>query len=376
MTNNENIKVLELFSGIKASSRALLNLKFNVEDESIDYDKRVIEVQNKLWDTDIIPRDVRDYKGEFKKFDLVVAGFPCQPFSNAGKSQGFDDEKGRGDLFVETLRIIKEVMPDNVILENVKGILQQKHKWIIKEIENQLIEMGYKIHTQLINAKHYIPQNRERVFIMASLKKQPQEIILPEERVIKGAVLKNYLDHYLGYKVDDKLYYSYEKLLKIYAWKSQEKPVKKIAHNETETIKTITTRTQSGTASQQMIVEKLQSENNYIDIEELLKEKNNIKGLFSTFNQENIIIGEGHEQVGTITATGANHRQKILTKFLNEIRIRSLTPRESYRLMGWEDKYINKIIDLPKSKVHLTAGNSMVIPVMEAVLKSLLEEVK
>ncbi len=56
---------------------------------------------------------------------MIIAGFPCQPFSQAGKGQGFDDDKNRGDLYKETLKIIKEISPEYVILENLKEFHQQ-----------------------------------------------------------------------------------------------------------------------------------------------------------------------------------------------------------------------------------------------------------
>lgn len=302
------IKILELFAGIHASSKALKNLGYEVETTAIEFDKKVVEVSNILNDRNDIPIDIRDFKGEQNKYDLVVAGFPCQPFSNAGKKQGFNDEKGRGDLYKETLRVVKEAMPKNVIFENVKGILSQKHIWIVEEIEQQLQEMGYKTHRQVINAKNYIAQNRERVFIIGSLDKQPSVIPTPKPRT---TILKDYLD-----KIVDESFYLYN-------------------------------------------VEK------YIEKERYIVFPRKSDGL--------IIDGMNNRALKKSASHSGSLVSRIPLKIIeNYSRIRNITPTEAYRLMGWDDKSIDKIKHLPKSKLYFTAGNSMVVQVMEAIFKELI----
>lgn len=99
-------------------------------------------------------------------FDLLVAGFPCQPFSMAGKKLGFGDT--RGTLFFDIARIVEHHSPKVVFLENVKNLRSHDKGNTLKVIVKTLEDLGYRVHTKVINAKHYgVPQNRERIFIIA-----------------------------------------------------------------------------------------------------------------------------------------------------------------------------------------------------------------
>src|SRR3990167_10994943 len=97
--------------------------------------------------------------------DLLVGGFPCQSFSIAGKRGGFNDT--RGTLFFEIARILKEKHTRRFILENVKGLLSHDNGNTFKTIISTLVELGYDLQWQVLNAKNFgVPQNRERVFII------------------------------------------------------------------------------------------------------------------------------------------------------------------------------------------------------------------
>lgn len=109
--------------------------------------------------------DARLYKG----VDLVAGGFPCPPFSIAGKKLGADDER---DCFPAGLRIIDQVRPKAVMIENVKGILDPKFAAYREQIDGCLIKLGYVPHWKLLNAADYgVSQLRPRVVVVA-LKKQ------------------------------------------------------------------------------------------------------------------------------------------------------------------------------------------------------------
>lgn len=105
---------------------------------------------------------------ELPDFDLLTGGFPCQAFSIAGKRRGFDDT--RGTLFFDIARILREKKPRWVVLENVKGLLSHDNGRTFKTIISTLVELGYGVEWQVLNAKNYgVPQNRERVFIVGNL---------------------------------------------------------------------------------------------------------------------------------------------------------------------------------------------------------------
>lgn len=109
-------------------------------------------------------------------FDILLAGFPCQPFSNAGNRKGINDDNGRGTLFEECERIIRSKIenghrPQAFVFENVRGILSSKMPdgitTIPQEISNRMHDMGYNMSMQLVCASDYgVPQQRYRVLII------------------------------------------------------------------------------------------------------------------------------------------------------------------------------------------------------------------
>ncbi len=102
---------------------------------------------------------------DIPNFDILLAGFPCQPFSIAGYRKGFEDT--RGTLFFHIARIINYHKPKIVFLENVKGLKTHNKGQTYKVIEHTLNELGYNVYTKVLNAKDYgVPQNRERIYII------------------------------------------------------------------------------------------------------------------------------------------------------------------------------------------------------------------
>lgn len=127
-----------------------------------------------------ILKDIRDIASEdIPDFDILLAGFPCQPFSNAGNRKGVHDDNGRGTLFEECERIIKHKVdigkaPAAFVFENVRGILSSKMPsgiTVPQEIQNRMEILGYNVSRQLVCASDFgVPQKRYRVLIIGVLK--------------------------------------------------------------------------------------------------------------------------------------------------------------------------------------------------------------
>lgn len=108
-----------------------------------------------------------------KKFDVLCAGFPCQPFSIAGVSKknslgrkhGFEDEK-QGNLFFHIAEIIEKHRPQAFFLENVKNLVSHDKGNTFKIIKQTLLDLGYSFHSKVLNGKHFVPQHRERTFMV------------------------------------------------------------------------------------------------------------------------------------------------------------------------------------------------------------------
>ncbi len=114
---------------------------------------------------------------ELLNFDILCAGFPCQAFSIAGKRRGFDDT--RGSLFFEIARIAKEKQPSVLFLENVRGLLSHDKGKTFHTILATLDEIGYDVQWQVLNSKYFVPQNRERIFIVGYSRKGSRREIFP-----------------------------------------------------------------------------------------------------------------------------------------------------------------------------------------------------
>ena len=130
------------------------------------YPVRTYELNSKL---KVDCRDIKDVKAsEIPDFDVLLAGFPCQAFSVAGYRKGFDDEKGRGTLFFELIRIIEEKQPQIVFLENVKNLVGHDNGNTFAVIKDALEQNGYMVNPMVLNAMEYgnVPQNRERIYIV------------------------------------------------------------------------------------------------------------------------------------------------------------------------------------------------------------------
>jgi DNA (cytosine-5)-methyltransferase 1 len=114
---------------------------------------------------------------ELPDFDFLVGGFPCQAFSIAGKRRGFEDT--RGTLFFEIARVIKAKQPRMFLLENVKGLLNHDGGKTFTTILKTIDELGYDAEWQVLNSKHFVPQNRERIFIVGHLRDRSSRKVFP-----------------------------------------------------------------------------------------------------------------------------------------------------------------------------------------------------
>ncbi len=138
-------------------------------------------------------------ENEIPDCDILTAGFPCQPFSNAGSRKGVHDS--RGMLYKECLRIIAKKKPKVIVFENVKGLLSTKYidgRNLVDVIIEDLADMediGYNVVHELINASDYgVPQNRQRVLFVGIRKDLNKEFIFPEKQDKSRLALGNILD--------------------------------------------------------------------------------------------------------------------------------------------------------------------------------------
>ncbi|GIO25368.1 DNA cytosine methyltransferase [Oceanobacillus sp. J11TS1] len=166
------IKVLELFGGIGAPRKALINL--GVEHKSIDYvewNEKAVRTYNAMFDNRYKPESVVGYS---LQPDILVHGSPCQDFSRAGKQYGGNVEDGtRSSLMFETIKIIENLgvwKPKVVIWENVKGVLSKRMISAFNHYLSDMEGLGYTNSFEVLDARNFgIPQARERIFTISTL---------------------------------------------------------------------------------------------------------------------------------------------------------------------------------------------------------------
>jgi DNA (cytosine-5)-methyltransferase 1 len=183
------LKVLELFAGIGACSKALERLEIEHEIvDAVEIDKYAIKSFNVIHGTNFETQDITTWDKNIE-VDLIMHGSPCQDFSLAGKQAGGDFGSGtRSSLMYETIRIVGKLRPKYVIWENVKNVLSKKHKHNFDRYIYTMETLGYKNYYQVLDAKDYgIPQHRERVFTISILGNNSFEF--PKEHIEECEVI-------------------------------------------------------------------------------------------------------------------------------------------------------------------------------------------
>lgn len=279
----------------------------------------------KNFNTPVDCRDINDVGSkEIPNFNIMLAGFPCQAFSVAGYRQGFDDEKGRGVLFFQLARILKDKHPEVVFLENVKNLVAHDSGKTFRIIVEALETEGYHVKYQVLNTMEYgnIPHNRERIYIVGFLNKEAYKEFDFPKPIELSTPLSKLID--FENKVDDKYYYTKDKF----------------PHYD--------------------ILEK------------------NMTRMDTVYQWRRVYVRENQSNVcPTLTAnmgTGGHNVPLVLTKH----GIRKLTPRECFNLQGFPD-YFYLPEDLANAHLYKQAGNSVSVSVIERIaqnIKSALVNVK
>ena len=159
------LKLLDLFSGIGGFSLGLESTGFFETIAFVEKDKFCHEVLKKNFPNITIESEVRNVKGNKYKADIITGGFPCQPFSVAGKRKGTDDDRY---LWDETIRVIRECKPRWFIGENVEGIINIQNGMVLRQVCDDLEKEGFEVQCLVIPASGIGAwHQRKRVWIVA-----------------------------------------------------------------------------------------------------------------------------------------------------------------------------------------------------------------
>lgn len=159
------LKLLDLFSGIGGFSLGLESTEFFETIAFVEKDKFCQKVLKKNFNNIPIEEDIRNVKGDRYAADVITGGFPCQPFSIAGKRKGTDDDRY---LWDETIRVIRECKPRWFIGENVEGIINIQEGMVLRQVQSDLEEEGFEVQCIVIPASGIGAwHQRKRVWILA-----------------------------------------------------------------------------------------------------------------------------------------------------------------------------------------------------------------
>ncbi len=179
------MKFIDLFSGIGGIRLGFEKAcrKKNIESECVftsEIKPHAVDVLKQNHPDEKIYGDITTISSEqIPDFDILLAGFPCQSFSSAGKRLGFED--ARGSLFFEIVRILKEKKPHGFLLENVEGLVTHEREKprdkigkTFSIILHELDSLGYKVSWKILNAKDFgVPQDRSRIYIVGTKNSTP-----------------------------------------------------------------------------------------------------------------------------------------------------------------------------------------------------------
>jgi DNA (cytosine-5)-methyltransferase 1 len=302
---------------------------------------------------------------ELPDFDMLCGGFPCQSFSIAGKRRGFQDT--RGTMFFHIARILEVKRPKIVFLENVKGLLNHDEGKTFKVIIQTLSELGYDVQWMVLNSKFFgVPQNRERVFIIGSLRGQSRPEILPFREMCKNTNESNGQGNDTAHclQVGDKARGSYIK------GDSQGMRV----YDTNGTSSTLAGNAgglggKTGLYITQQINRKTRDLNKAIKVGRLIANQENKPvqiDLMHLLHGEIRPLSTYIPQNEDARCVQAGEPKEILIE--PSMKIRRLTPTECERLQGFPDGWTEGFSDTQRYKMM---GNAVTVNVIKAIAKKL-----
>lgn len=315
----KSVKVVELFGGIGAIRKAFIKAKIPYEVlDYVEIDKNAVKSYNALYNEKYEPQSVCDYHLPKEHIDVLMHGSPCQDFSRIGEKKGGEKGSGtRSSLLFETIRIIEEAneKPEWVIWENVKGVLDKNMRdsffYYIEEMER----LGYETKYKILNAMDFgVPQKRERIFAVSHYGKNPFSFEDLQKK--KTPKLNDFLEKDVMNRYGDIFLVKQPSMLKM-----------------------------------------LEDPNSKPNFQGRLKI---IKDFCYTISTKQMRI----PNAGILPIGGGKYRY--------------LTERECWKLMGFTDEDVDKALKVhPRRKgctssiLYKQAGNSIVVNVLEAIVKEL-----
>ena len=327
-------KVGSLFAGIGGVCQAFNNISCNVIwANEIDKNACITYKLNHK-NTKLIEDDIRNISVKnLEKIDILTAGFPCQPFSQAGHGKGFEDE--RGELFFDVVRLLKELKPKAYFLENVRTLATHDKGNTFAVIKKEIKEAGYSFIPFVLNAAEYtdIPQGRERIYIV-------------------------------GFK--DESDYTFDRPIKVNDFfGNKESPLSssfRVPTKSTKKLKKVKDFLDTSTVLANDIYDNLENKIHQRVREVAIKDD-------TVYQYRRYYVRENKSNVcPTLTANmgGGGHNVPII---LDNGIPRRLTPKECFNLQGFSRKF--RLPNIPRGQLYKQAGNSVVVPMVQQIAEEI-----
>lgn len=380
------IRVIELFAGIGAQRKALdeLGIEYDVVAIS-EIDKYALKAYELMHGKVNNLGDIRKIK-KMPIADLWTYSFPCTDISISGRMKGF--EKGSNtdsSLLWEVERLLflsKEngTLPKYLIMENVKNLVSKKFKPLFDKWCDYLEKLGYKNIWKVMNAKDYgIPQNRERVFMVSILDPKAQY------KFPNPIKLKTKLADMLEKEVDEKYYLSLKFINCVTDMTNRNGLIRGLQFKpkfiDDDVARTITSKAGSRPSDNFIIEPVIVTDDNLVIVPQATKDGYAIAKVGDGIYTNRCCFKRGVVQKDKIPTLKTSNKDiavvvdnnKVET---NKICIRRLTPKECFRLMGFKDNDIKKILnnnELSDTQLYKIAGNSIVVDCLTEIFRNLFE---
>lgn len=392
--NQKVITLFEAFAGIGSQHIALKQLsnEFNFKLDVVgisEIDKYAIAAYNAIHGETKNYGSICDIQ-EIPQVDIFTYSFPCQDISLAGNQKGFSKGSGtRSGLLWEVERLLENQkmigkLPQVLLMENVKALVGMKFKDDYIQWQLKLEELGYRNYWEVLNAKNYgIPQNRERVFMISVLGEYHYTFPKPFPLKLR---LKDMLED----EVDEKYYLSDKQMEQLKNTPHEKSSISRVKNPNEDLCNSIDTmggenrepkifanvnpsgRGMNGNVYQGNITPTITT-NKGEGIKILIPEATK-KGYAEATDGDGVYINRPHQKRGVVQKDMIPTIKTSVDDLgvVDDMRIRKLTPKECYRLMGFSDEDFAKAESvISNSQLYKTAGNSIVIDVLYYIFKGL-----
>lgn len=307
------MKVCSLFSGIGGIDLGFQQVGFDIVWAN-EFDKDAATTYRlNFGNQHLVEADIRNVDvSSIPDFDVLVAGFPCQPFSIVGMQKGFNDP--RGNLFFQIKRVVEAKLPKIIFLENVENLLEHDDGKSFLVIYNALVPYGYSFKYKVLNACEYgnVPQHRKRIFIVAFLDNEVCERFSFPEPIELNVKLNDILVR--NVKHDASYYYD-------------------------------------------------ESSPYYYDLKRIVKDKNALYKI-----NDYGVSKKAYYICPTLTANMGTFHDRVPI-ILDDYGIRKITPYECLALQGFPSTF--RFANIPMNSAYKQCGNSVVVPVIRRIAEQI-----